>query len=160
MTGPFGDLPPSLPFILHFDSGWYMRREGTALLLAGPADNRPEQRTFSEKVDFEAEEWTASQSIHRVPVLERASISRGWIGHYALSPDHHAVIGTYPELTGFVVCTGFSGHGFQHSPAAGMVTAELIVQGRTETLDIHPLRPTRFREGDPIEEPLTSFRHD
>jgi len=159
MTGPFDRLPPLLPFILYFDSGWYMRREGPALLLAGPSDNTDSQRTFSEKVDFDAQEWTAEQSIQRIPVLENAGILRGWIGHYALSPDRHAVIGAYPELSGFVVCTGFSGHGFQHSPAAGRVTAELIVLGRSETLDIHPLRPTRFREKDLIEEPLTSFKN-
>lgn len=159
MTHAFDRLPALMPFILHFDTGWYMRREGAGLLLAGPADNSPEQRTFSVKVDFDAEEWTAMQSLRRVPVLEHAQISRGWIGHYALSPDHHAVIGSYPELRGFIVCTGFSGHGFQHSPAAGMVTAELIVHGRATTLDIHPLRPTRFREEDLLQEPLTSFRH-
>jgi sarcosine oxidase subunit beta len=127
--------------------------------LSGPSDNTAEQRSFSEEVDFDAEEWTAVQSVRRVPVLRQAGISRGWIGHYALSPDRHAVIGAWPELSGFVVCTGFSGHGFQHSPAAGMVTAELIVQGRAETIDIHPLRPTRFREDDLIEEALTSFRN-
>ncbi len=159
MTSPFDALPALLPFILHFDTGWYMRREGPALLLAGPSDNTEAQRTFSEKVDFDAQEWTAEQSIRRVPILEKASILRGWIGHYALSPDHHAIIGTYPELAGFVVCTGFSGHGFQHSPIAGKVTAELIVLGRSETLDIRALRPTRFREKDLIEEPLTSFRN-
>jgi len=159
LTNPFDALPALMPFVLHFDTGWYMRREGIALLLAGPSDNAPEQRTFSEQVDFDAEEWTAEKSIQRVPVLEQAGISRGWVGHYALSPDHHAIIGSWPELSGFVVCTGFSGHGFQHSPAAGMVTAELIAHGRTETIDIHALRPTRFREKDLIEEPLTSFRN-
>jgi len=159
-TDPFDGLPGVVPFVLHFEKGWYMRREGASLLLAGPADNSPEQRTFSEKVDFEAEEWTAEQSLHRVPALERARISRGWIGHYALSPDHHAAIGTFPELEGFLIVTGFSGHGFQHSPAAGMVAAELIIDGRAKTLDVHSMRPTRYREGDLIEEVLTSFRHD
>jgi len=160
MTNAFDELPLNLPFVLHFDSGWYMRREGAGLLLAGPADNSLAQRTFSEEVEFEAQEWTAMRSMERVPLLEKARIIRGWIGHYALSPDHHAIIGTYPELQGFVVCTGFSGHGFQHSPAAGMVTAELITRGRASTLDINPLRPTRFRENDSIQESLTSFRHD
>jgi len=158
LTNPFDQLPAKLPFILHFDTGWYMRREGVRLILSGPSVNTPQQRTFSEDVDFDAEEWTAVQSVQRIPLLEKAGISKGWIGHYALSPDHHAVIGSWPELAGFVVCTGFSGHGFQHSPAAGMVTAELIVRGRSESIDIHALRPTRFREQDLIEEPLTSFR--
>jgi hypothetical protein len=36
--------------------------------------------------------------------------------------------------------------------------AELIAGGRAETEDIHPLRPTRFREDDLIHEPMTAFR--
>jgi len=158
-TDAFNLVPAVIPFVLHFEKGWYTRREGASLLLSGPADNSERQRTFSEKVDFDAEEWAAVESIQRVPALEKARIARGWIGHYALSPDHHAVIGAFPELAGFICVTGFSGHGFQHSPAAGMVTAELITDGRASSIDIEPLRPSRFREGALIEEPLTSFRH-
>jgi len=158
-TDAFDLVPAVIPFVIHFEKGWYTRREGASLLLSGPADNTERQRTFSEKVDFDAEEWAAVQSIQRVPALEKARIARGWIGHYALSPDHHAVIGAFPELAGFISVTGFSGHGFQHSPAAGIVVAELITDGRASTIDIEPLRPSRFREGALIEEPLTSFRH-
>jgi glycine/D-amino acid oxidase-like deaminating enzyme len=108
-------------------------------------------------VAFEAEEWTAAQSMRRIPVLEKARIIRGWVGHYEITPDCHAVIGAFPELENFYCITGFSGHGFQHAPAAGMVAAELIAGGRAETEDIYPLRPTRFREDDLVHEPITAF---
>jgi hypothetical protein len=36
--------------------------------------------------------------------------------------------------------------------------AELILNGRTETIDIEPLAPTRFKEGKTIKESLTAFR--
>jgi hypothetical protein len=36
--------------------------------------------------------------------------------------------------------------------------AELILNGRTETIDIEPLKPTRFKEGKTIKESLTAFR--
>jgi len=153
-TAPFDAIPDAFPVIIDMDSGWYLKREGRGLILGGPTG----ERSFSQHVDFNAEEWTAFESIRRVPVLEQARMVRGWAGHYEVTPDHHAVIGAFPELTNFICAAGFSGHGFQHVPATGKIVAELIVDGRAETEDIHPLRPTRFRENDLIHEPMTAFR--
>jgi len=155
LTAPIGDLPHVFPFICEMDTGFYLKREGAGLILGGPTDA---ERSFSERVDFAAQEWTAERAVKRVPALERTRIVRGWAGHYELSPDHHGIIGEFPELRGFVCATGFSGHGFQHSPAVGCVVSELILDGRARTFDIHPLRPARFREGDPVPEPLTAFK--
>lgn len=154
-TDLFDDLPAQFPMFIDMEHGWYMRREGRGLLLAGPQDA---ESSFSEKVDFEAREWTAERGLHRVPVLEKARIARGWAGLYEISPDHHAVMGAFPEVEGFICANGFSGHGFQHSPAAGILISELVTEGEARTLDIHSLRPARFREGDLIHEPLTAFR--
>ena len=153
-TDTFDEIPDAFPMILDIDSGWYMKREGQGLILGGPSGGK----SFSHHVNFDAEEWTAIESSRRVPALERARIVRGWVGYYELTPDHHAVIGAFPELENFICVAGFSGHGFQHAPAAGMVVAELIADGRVQTEDIHPLRPTRFRENDLIYEPITAFR--
>ncbi len=155
-TDSFEQLPHVFPLIIDLEHGWYMRREGKGLLLAGPQDS---ESSFNEQVDAAGREWTAAQSLHRVPLLERAAIARGWAGLYEISPDNHAIIGAFPELVGFICANGFSGHGFMHSPAAGILVAELIVEGKAETLDIHSLRPHRFREDDLIFEPLTAF-HD
>jgi len=153
-TGPFDAIPDTFPIIIDIDSGWYLKREGRGLILGGPTG----ETSFSQNVDFNAEERTAFESVRRVPVLEQARMVRGWVGHYELTPDHHAVIGVFPELKNFICAAGFSGHGFQHAPATGMIVAELIVDGRAETEDIHPLRPMRFREDDLIHEPMTAFR--
>lgn len=154
-TGAFPDLPPAFPMVIDMEHHWYMRREGQGLLLAGPQDSFG---IFQEHSEFAAREWTAARSIHRVPILARATIVRGWAGDYEITPDHHAVIGSFPELRGFICATGFSGHGFMHSPAAGILVSELVLEGKSGTLDIHPLRPQRFREGDLLHEPLTAFR--
>jgi glycine/D-amino acid oxidase-like deaminating enzyme len=153
-TAPFDAIPDVFPIIIDMDSGWYLKREGQGLIFGGPTG----ETSFSQHVDFNAEERTAFESVRRVPALEQARMVRGWAGHYELTPDHHAVIGAFPELTNFICATGFSGHGFQHAPATGKIVAELIVDGRAETEDIHPLRPTRFRENDLIHEPMTAFR--
>lgn len=154
-SAPFDQVPARFPLIVDLGSGWYMRREGPGLLLAGPRDN---DSSFSEAVDLGGREWTAAKSMHRAPVLKKAGLVRGWAGLYALSPDHHAIIGQFPELQGFFCASGFSGHGFMHAPAAGLLLAELIVDGRASSLDLRPLRPERFREGDLIQEPLAAFR--
>jgi len=154
-TDPIEEMPAHLPMVIDLEYGWYMRQEGPGLLLAGPQDS---ESSFNQAVDFEGQAWTADRSLHRVPMLERAKIAHGWAGLYEISPDHHAIIGSFPELTGFICANGFSGHGFQHSPAAGILVAELITEGEAKTLDIHPLRPQRFREADLIFEPLTAFR--
>jgi glycine/D-amino acid oxidase-like deaminating enzyme len=36
-----------------------------------------------------------------------------------------------------------------HSPALGQLLSEIILDGAATTLDTHPLRPTRFAEGEP-----------
>jgi sarcosine oxidase subunit beta len=43
---------------------------------------------------------------------------------------------------------GFSGHGFKLAPMIGVTMAELVMEGRSSTIDISPLRMGRFREGD------------
>jgi len=153
-TAAFDEIPDALPMIIDVDSGWYLKREGRGLILGGPTG----EKSFSRHVDFDAGEWTAKQSVNRVPALEHARMIRGWAGHYETTPDHHAVIGAFPELRNFICVAGFSGHGFQHAPAAGMAVAELISDGKVQIEDIGPLRPTRFRENDLIHEPITAFR--
>jgi len=153
-TDTFHEIPDIFPMVIDVDSEWYMKREGRGLILGGPTSDK----SFSQHVDFDAEEWTAEKSIQRIPALARAKIIRGWVGHYEMTPDHHAVIGVFPELRNFICAAGFSGHGFQHAPATGMIVAELIANGKAETEDIYPLRPTRFRENDLIHEPITAFQ--
>jgi sarcosine oxidase subunit beta len=50
-------------------------------------------------------------------------------------------------IQGLYVCTGFSGHGFKLSPVVGVIMAELVLDGRATTIEISPLRMSRFREG-------------
>jgi glycine/D-amino acid oxidase-like deaminating enzyme len=51
---------------------------------------------------------------------------------------------------------GFSGHGFKLSPMIGVTMAELIVEGAAKSVDISPLRFSRFEEGDLME---SSYRY-
>ena len=56
------------------------------------------------------------------------------------------------DPVGFTIIAGYSGHGFMHGPAAGLLAAELILDGAAHSLDIQQLRFSRFAEGDLVRE--------
>jgi glycine/D-amino acid oxidase-like deaminating enzyme len=81
-----------------------------------------------------------------LPVLPRLGIGNSWAGYIDAAPDLVPVLGEVPKLAGFVLATGFSGHGFAMGPIAGRLVAELIVDGKP-SLDISGFRFSRFAEG-------------
>ena len=81
-----------------------------------------------------------------LPALPQLGIARSWAGYIDAAPDLVPVMGEVPSLRGFVLATGFSGHGFAMGPIAGRLVAELIVDGKT-SLDITGFRFSRFAEG-------------
>jgi sarcosine oxidase subunit beta len=153
VSRPFPRIPDPIPMVIDFHQGWYFRREGAGLLISGPKDDLP---SFDLSMDYGCLAEVAEKSCHRVPVLEEAELDGGWAGSYEISPDNHAILGEMSDLEGFYVASGFSGHGFQHSPAAGKVMAELIL-GEEPSIDISSLTPERFSRGELIPEFLTAF---
>ena len=155
VTAPFRltDLP--IPLTIDFHRGWYFRQEVDGFLLSGPLDP---QSSFNTNIDYEAMAEASENAIYRVPALEKARIARGWAGLYEISPDNHAILGKVPGVDGLILANGFSGHGFQHSPAVGRVIAELVVEGKSKTIDISSLSIERFEKGELILEPMTAFK--
>ena len=133
VTAPFRLTDQSVPLTIDFHTGWYFRREVDGFLLSGPLDQDP---SFNTTIDYEAMAEASENAMYRVPALEKARIARGWAGLYEISPDNHAILGRVPEVNGFILANGFSGHGFQHSPAVGKAIAELVVDGKSTTIDI------------------------
>jgi sarcosine oxidase subunit beta len=155
ITTPFHLADHPIPLTIDFHKGWYFRQEGDGLLLSGPLDVEP---SFNLNTEYEAMAEASENAMDRVPVLERARIARGWAGLYEISPDHHAILGRVPGVEGFILANGFSGHGFQHSPAVGKVISELIVGGKPTTIDISSLCIDRFEKGELMLEPMTAFK--
>jgi sarcosine oxidase subunit beta len=155
ITAPFHLSDRPIPLTIDFHRGWYFRQEVDGLLLSGPLDLEP---SFNLNIDYEAMAEASENAMYRIPVLREARLARGWAGLYEISPDHHAILGKVPEVEGFILANGFSGHGFQHSPAAGEVIAELIVDGEATTIDISSLSIERFKRGKWICEPMTAFK--
>ncbi|MBM4349172.1 MAG: FAD-binding oxidoreductase [Deltaproteobacteria bacterium] len=155
VTAPFHLTDRIFPLTIDFHRGWYFRQEVDGLLLSGPLDMEP---SFNTSTDYEALVEASENAIYRVPALEKAQIARGWAGLYEISPDNHAILGKVSCLEGFILANGFSGHGFQHSPAVGKVISELIIEGKATTIDISSLSIDRFERGNLILESLTAFK--
>jgi sarcosine oxidase subunit beta len=154
VSEPFDGLPERLPIVIDLHVGWYFRREGGGILMSGQKDHHS---SYDTHIDWAGLAHVAGFATHRVPALEAMAFhNRGWAGLYDVSPDDHAILGAVPEVEGFLLACGFSGHGFQHSPATGRLMAELILDGRTTGIDIGPLAVGRFAEGSPLREPLTA----
>ncbi len=154
VSEPFDALPERFPLVIDLHAGWYFRREGPGILMSGAKDAHS---SFDTHVDWGGLGKIAEFATHRVPALERAEFgAKAWAGLYDVSPDDHAILGAVPEVEGFYLAVGFSGHGFQHSPATGRLMAELLLDGRTTGIDVAPLSITRFKTGALLHEPLTA----
>lgn len=85
----------------------------------------------------------------RIPAMEEGSLHSSHVGRDGLTPDQRAIIGQAgPE--GYFLATGFSGTGFKLSPAVGLCVSELILDGRSKTVDISGFDPMRFERGEQL----------
>jgi FAD-dependent oxidoreductase domain-containing protein 1 len=103
--------------------------------------------------NFECDEsrWLADfypDLVRRVPAFRDVRLAEGWAGLYEMTPDHNPMIGEHPQLKGFFMANGFSGHGLMMAPATGKVMSELIRTGRAETVDVSDLSIERFSRGE------------
>jgi sarcosine oxidase subunit beta len=144
VTEPFSDFVNPSPLVIDRTSGFYCRTEGRSILMS-PGDVQ-EVQGYKVTIDWSMAEETARKAVHRMPVLERAGIMSGWAGLRPLTPDEHAIIDYLPGVEGMLCAIGFCGHGFQHSPAAGRVVAEMVLDGKP-SIDISALGFARFQEG-------------
>ena len=133
-------------------SGLYFRSETGGLILLGKSmeddavgfDFTWDDKRFNEIL------WAELASF--VPAFDTLKLIRGWAGLYAVnSLDSNAILGEWPELKGFYLANGFSGHGLQQGPAVGRYICELIT-GRTPTLDLSIFSPERILDKKPISE--------
>jgi sarcosine oxidase subunit beta len=104
---------------------------------------RGETPTFDTTVQWDFLPDVIDVATRRLPALASASVSHAWAGLYEMSPDGNPIIGAAAGVDGLFLVNGFSGHGFQHSPAAGRILADLIT-GRDPQIDVTPFAHDRF----------------
>jgi sarcosine oxidase subunit beta len=134
-------VPASRLMVIDFESTFYFHREGGGLLFGmGDPDETP---GFDITVRWDFLPKVIDVAVKRLPALGEAAVSHAWAGLYEMTPDHNPIIGPASEVRGFYTIAGFSGHGFQHSPAAGRILADLVV-GQDAKNDLSPFAPDRF----------------
>ncbi len=138
---PPAGVPGSRIMVIDFDTTFYFHREGAGILF-GMGD-RDEAPTFDTTVQWDFLPHVIDAAVRRLPALADAAISHAWAGLYEVTPDANPIIGPSHEVTGLFVIAGFSGHGFQHSPAAGRILADVIA-GRDPQFDLSPFAADRF----------------
>ena len=151
-TEPFPQIAHEAPMTIDMATGFHFRPEALGLLLAW---NDPEEKPgFKTTFDSAFVEKILMCAVKRVPCFEDLQVNpaRGWAGLYEVTPDHHAILGPVPQVPGFFLANGFSGHGVMHSPATGRILADLILEGKSSLTDTRALGPERFAEGRSIEE--------
>jgi glycine/D-amino acid oxidase-like deaminating enzyme len=133
-------------------SGVHVRSDGRYYLCGCP----PEHDPAADFDDFEMDHGTWEEKLwpalaHRIPAFEAVKVINSWIGHYAYNTlDHNAIIGAHPEVSNFIFANGFSGHGFQQSPAMGRGVSEVVTYGEYRTLDLSALGYERIARGEPL----------
>ncbi len=154
LTGPVRDLPSEIPMTIDADTGVLVRREGERVLVAW--SNADEPPGFVTTCDPEFPLRFAEALEARFPSVAAAGIDqrRSWAGLYEVTPDHHAILGPVEGRPGLFLATGFSGHGVMHAPAAGRCVAEMILRGRSESVDVSALSLERFARGELIHETM------
>lgn len=131
-------------------SGVHVRTDGQ-YYMAGcpPEDDQPVDPTdFTEDHSiWEDHVWPTIAT--RIPQFEAVKLRNSWAGHYDYNTlDQNAIAGPHSGVANFIFVNGFSGHGFQQSPAMGRGIAEWITYGAYRTLDLTPFGYTRIAKGE------------
>jgi len=135
-------------------SGIHVRTDGTYYLAGCPPDEDPavEYDDFVQDHNlWEEKVWPVLA--HRIPQFDAVKLINSWAGHYAFNVfDQNAIIGPHHEVENFLFVNGFSGHGFQQSPAMGRGVSELITYGEYRSLDLSPFHYNRIVTNTPFVE--------
>jgi len=137
--------------LLFLPSGLYVIHEGEGIFTVGksfPTDYVGYDDFNWERKTFEDVIWP--ELVEYIPEFDRLKILRGWAGLYEVNVlDGNAILGEWPELKGFYLANGFSGHGFQQCFAVGRYIAELML-GKSPTLDLSIFSAQRILANNPV----------
>lgn len=100
-------------------------------------------RTLDPQVNSGLNQEALKNLIEAWPAFKAAQIAQQWAGVIDVTPDSNPVIGPVTSLPGLFLATGFSGHGFGNSPAAGQLAAD-ILSGQSPLVDPAPYRYERL----------------
>jgi sarcosine oxidase subunit beta len=120
------------PLIMEIPTGWYIKPEGEDALIG--------MSGWEESFDYEKKDEslqeTLAVTVKRIPQAENVRLKKTLSSMSDETPDKHAIIDN--SRPGLIIATGFSGHGFMHSPATGKIVASLV-KGEKPAIDVSAL---------------------
>jgi sarcosine oxidase subunit beta len=141
----------TVPFVqtYAYDFGGSQLPDGS--MRFGSGANRDDTNRFTFDRRFRDSELVISAKARLIfPALEQAKLSGGWAGIRECTPDMMPILGPTGGPEGFLVCAGFSGHGFCLGPCAGALMAEWITEG-APSMDLDAFSWQRFmRQEGPL----------
>lgn len=85
----------------------------------------------------------------RFPNIGAPKVQTAWAGMVDTMPDFVPVVDRAPELSGLIIATGMSGHGFGIGPGFAKIIAN-IATDKPQTHDISRFRMSRFTDGSKL----------
>jgi glycine/D-amino acid oxidase-like deaminating enzyme len=139
-----------LPLVIDTSGVYFLHETGRQILTGKSRPEEPPGVNFTWDRNYFSEViWPLIA--HRIPLFNELKLVHGWAGLYEINQwDHNAIIGEHPEVHGFFMAVGFSGHGFQQAPAVGKALSELIRLGHYQTVDVSPLSYERILRGEKV----------
>jgi sarcosine oxidase subunit beta len=143
VTAPVAALTPGRPVLVEPSTTLFVAEEAGGALLG-----MRQEGAYGEHLEVDASflPLVLAEAGRRIPALRDVPIVDAWAGLVEMSPDHVGIIGTVPELPGFVCANGLSGHGFMLAPAVGRIAAGYALGAPPQGLDLPALSPMRFRQ--------------
>lgn len=144
IAAPDGHDTTRWPMFFGTGESWYAKPDAGALLVS------PAEEVATYPHDAFADDMTLAEGLDRYQQMVSIPVTRPlatWAGLRSFAPDRTLVLGRDTEVPEFVWCAGQGGYGFQTSPAASILLADLVM-GRAPMLDptaVAALRPDRLR---------------
>ncbi len=132
------------PMIFGAGESWYAKPDAGALIVS------PAEEDAAPPHDAWADDMVLAEGLARYEEMVTEPVTRllaNWAGLRTFSPDRVLVIGADASDAGFFWLAGQGGYGFQTSPAAARLVADLVAGRGTEVSSdlVARLSPARFR---------------
>jgi sarcosine oxidase subunit beta len=169
VTAPVPGVDPrTLPMVFDVTSGIYWRPGEEGGLLWGMS-NPDEQPGRAREFDHDYYERMRARVAALYPATAGLGVRRSWAATIDYTPDHLPIIGPMlrdgEPVAGTVVASA-GGHGMMWGPGVARATADLVLHGRTDLLDLTDLGLDRFDAdgrsrlaADPIALPFPQRTH-
>lgn len=144
IAAPGGHDVSKWPMFFGTNESWYAKPDAGALLVS------PAEEVAVHPHDAYADDMTLAEGFERYQHMVSVPVTRPiatWAGLRSFVADRTLVLGRDPDVPEFVWCAGQGGYGFQTSPAASALLADLVM-GRPSVLDsqtVAALSPDRLR---------------